>query len=186
MKVWTVQNKDVINKVKSEGIYQPDFSKSNYLQLNPNLGGLYKMILESFNKINSMNLPGVIYAFMRSDDEQIYEIKDYEEFYSFVQNKRMVIDSLWQEFMKKDSLIMELNYEDNFNPIFVDINDFQFLMPPIIYLDPYREEDVERICVNICSGKITQSVFPSYVIQVHLPYIKTENILNTYSMFDFD
>lgn len=186
MKVWTVQNKDVINKVESEGIYQPDFSKSNYLQLKPKLEGLYKMILESFNKINSINLPGVIYAFMRSDDEQIYEIRDFEEFYSLIQNKRTVIDSLWQELMKKDSIVMELNYEDNFNSIFIDINDFQFLMPPIIFPYPYTEQDVARICSNICNGEITQSVFPSYVIQAHLPYIKSENILNTYSMFDFE
>lgn len=59
---------------------------------------------------------------------------NFTSFYSFIQNKRAVIESLWNELSSKDAVILELNYDDNFNPIFLDINDFQFLMPPIFFL----------------------------------------------------
>ena len=59
-------------------------------------------------------------------------------------------------------------------------------MPPIFFSYPFTEQDIERICWSIENGIITRSVFPSNVIQAHLPYIKAENIVNIYSMFDFE
>ena len=143
-------------------------------------------MLESFNKINGLNLRGIIFAFSQSDSQSVYEIENFTSFYLFIQNKRAVIESLWNELKSKDTVILELNYDENFNPIFLDINDFQFMMPPIDFLYPFTEQDIVRICWSIENGKITRSIFPSNVIQAHLPYIKLENIVNTYSMFDFE
>lgn len=186
MKFWTVQKKEIIDLVKKNGIFYSDFVKSDYLKLNPNLEYLYNLVLESFNKINEMNLTGIIFAFSQSDSQSVYEIESFTSFYSFIQNKRAVIKSLWNELKSKDVVILELNYNESFNPIFLDINDFQFLMPPIIFPYPFTEQDVNRVCWSIENGEITKSVFPSNVIQAHLPYIKSENIVNIYSMFDFE
>lgn len=30
MKYWTIQKKSVLNKIEKEGVYYPDFSKSDY------------------------------------------------------------------------------------------------------------------------------------------------------------
>lgn len=186
MKFWTVQTKEIINLVNRNGIFYSDFVKSNYLKLNPNLKDLYDLVLESFNKINHLNLKGIIFAFCQSNNQYVYEIEDFTSFYSFIQNKKAVIESLWNELNTKDVVILELNYSEKFNSIFLDINDFQFLMPPIIFPFPFTNQDIDRICWSIENGKITRSAFPSNVIQAHLPYIKSENILNTYSMFDFE
>ena len=186
MKFWTVQKKEIINVVDKNGIFYSDFAKSNYVKLNPNLKDLYDLVLKSFNDINNLNLKGLIFAFSQSDNQSLYEIDNFTSFYSFIQNKRAVIESLWNELSSKDAVILELNYDDNFNPIFLDINDFQFLMPPIFFSYPFAEQDIERICWSIENGIITRSVFPSNVIQAHLPYIKAENIVNIYSMFDFE
>ncbi len=186
MKFWTVQKKEIINVVDKNGIFYSDFAKSNYVKLNPNLKDLYDLVLESFNKINHLNLRGIIFAFSQSDSQSVYEIDNFTSFYTFIQNKRAVIESLWNELKIKDAVILELNYNESFNPIFLDINDFQFLMPPIVFPVPFTDQDIERICWSIENGKITRSVFPSNVIQAHLPYIKPENIVNTYSIFDFE
>lgn len=186
MKFWTVQRKEIINIVNEKGIYQPDFSKSDYLQVIPDLKHLYYMVLEAFNEVNNTNFPGLIFSFLKSDKESIYQIEDFNEFYAFIQNRKAAIYSMWNELKKKDAMILELEYETDFNPIYVDINDFQFLMPQITLLPPYTEQDIERICGEICNGEITRSIFPSYVIQAHLPNIKSENIVNTYPMFDFE
>lgn len=140
--------------------------------------------MESFNKINHLNLSGIIFAFSQSDSQSVFEIENFTSFFSFIQHKRAVIGSLWNELRSKNAVILELNYNENFNPIFLDINDFQFLMRPIVFPVLFTDQDIERICWSIEYGKITRSVFPSNVIQAYLPYIKSENIVNTYSMFD--
>ena len=35
------------------------------------------------------------------------------------------------------------------NPLLIDLNDFQFLMPPIQYFPPYTEKSVDRICTDL-------------------------------------
>ena len=167
MKFWTIQSKDVIKIVNEKGIFQPNFDKSRYLAINSNLKDLYHFVLQAFNKINDMDLHGVVYAFARSDGRRIYPIEDINEFCAFIQDKRAVIDGFWQMLAKCDVEIVELIYDEKFNPIFVDINDFQFLMPPITFFPPYTEQSINRICENISKGQIAVSEFPSNVIQSH-------------------
>lgn len=184
MKFWTIQNKDVLKTIEEQGLYQPDFNCSSYIKDNEDLADLYALILQSFNRINQEQLPGVIYAFVQSDNQQIFSINSIDEFKDFVKSKQPVIGSFWKNIDKENSVIMELDYENTFNPIFVDINDFQFLMPPIMILRPYTEESIHRIIRDIQLGQITRSEFPSHVIQAHLPYIEKKNVINTYPIFD--
>ena len=186
MKFWTIQTKDVIESIQEKGMYQPDFKSSRYLQINKKLGDLYSVILDSFNHINKSNLPGIIYAFAKSDNNRIYSIDNIEEFEDFIKSKRAVIGGFWKQLDKENSVIIELNYENNFNPIFIDVNDFQLLMPPIMLLYPYTNESIDRILRDITQGQITISEFPSNVIQAHLPYIEKRNIVSTYPVFDLD
>lgn len=186
MKFWTVQKKEIIDTVNQDGIYQPDFSKSDYLQIIPSLKNLYYIVLKAFNHVNDMQLPGLVYAFFRSDDKMIYQIENIHEFYTFIRSRKSAISSLWEQLSKNDVMVVELNYKEEFNPIFVDINDFVYLMSPNRELYPYTMQDAERIINEMYSGQITRSVFPSNVIQAHLPYIKVENVINTYPMFDLD
>ena len=184
MKFWTVQKRNVMEIIKEKGEYQPDFSKSDYLKLVPQMKDLYELILEAFNVINSENVPGLIFAFTVSDNEKVYEIENIETFYAIIQEKQAAIESLWKELCTQDVVIVELDYEEGFNPILVDINDFQFLIPPIVFPHPYTKSDFLRISKDIYNGKLKQSIFPSGIIQVHLPYIRRENIINIHNMFE--
>ena len=112
--------------------------------------------------------------------------KTIEEFKEFIKSKHAVIEGFWKQLDKDNSMIIELNYEDNFNPIFIDMNDFQFLMPPIMLLPPYTAESINRILEDITQGQICVSEFPSYVIQAHLPYIEKRNVINIYPMFELN
>lgn len=183
MKFWTIQTKTVLEAIMKEGFFQPDFKKSGCLYTNPNLSTLYYMVLESFNKSNNVNLPGVIFSFLGSDNQSIFPLEDIYQFHDFMNAKRPAIQSLWNQFLQNDSVILELDYSENFNPVFIDLNDFQFLMPPVMMVKPYTVQDVSRICQDICSGEIYPSIFPSGVIQAHLPYIKAEHIVHVYPMF---
>ncbi len=183
MKFWTVQSRAVMETVYQKGVYQPDFSKSRYVSQIPNLEPLYAFLLSAFNGINNTELPGLIFAFAGSDGRQIYPLENIEEFYVFIQSKKNAIESLWRAMGRENSVIVELDCDGAFNPIFIDINDFQFLMPPVTLLPPYTRESIDRICEDIARGQIRASEFPSYVIQAHLPNIRKEQVAGIYSVF---
>ena len=186
MKFWTIQTKNVIDIIQEEGIYQPNFDYSRYLNTNKNLKNLYSIILQSFNQINKTDLSGIVFAFAKSDGNKIHSIKTIEEFEKFIKNKQEVINGFWNELDQDNFVIIELDYDTGFNPIFIDINDFQFLMPPIRLIYPYTQESINKILTDIKMGQITTSEFPSNVIQVHLPYIKKENVVNIFPLFDLE
>lgn len=186
MKFWTIQTKDVIESIQENEIYQPDFNSSRYLHINKKLSDLYSVILKSFNQINKKELPGIIFAFAKSDNNRIYSINTIDEFEEFIKSKQAVIGGFWEQLDKEKSMVIELNYENNFNPLFIDINDFQFLMPPIMLVPPYTQESINRILRDIMQGQITVSEFPSNVIQAHLPYIEKRNVVNIYPVFELD
>lgn len=186
MKFWTIQTKNVEKIICDKGIYQPMFSDSRYLKINDNLNSLYSILLHAFNKVNGTDLPGVVYAFAKKNEGKICSIETIEDFKEFIKNNQNVLDGFWKMLDKDNSVIIELNYEDDFNPIYIDINDFQFLMPPVLRLPPYTEKSISRILNDIENGKITESEFPSNVIQAHLPNIKKSNVVNIYQIFDLD
>lgn len=184
MKFWTIQDKRVLEIIQKQGFYLPDFARSTYLEKCEGLDELYSVILHSFNQINGLNLKGVVFAFTKCEEYWIKPIETFQEFQEFIKIKQPVIASLWRELSNENSVVMELDYEDNFNPIYIDINDFQFLMPPIMVLFPYTEESISRILKDIKMGQITVSELPSNVIQAHLPYIAKANVTNIYPIFE--
>lgn len=85
---------------------------------------------------------------------------------------------------EKDNEIMDNPALTSVNPLLIDLNDFQFFMPPIQYFPPYTEKSVDRICTDLEKGQIRQSEFPSYVIQAHIPYIAPRDLVNVYPLFE--
>lgn len=185
MKFWTVQPKEVLDIIMKEDIYIADFKKSTYLQELPELMDLYSLFLESFNAHNDTNLPGLVFAFAQSNDSNLFEIPDIESFQQLMIEKEPAVGGFWNAITKKGACILELEYNvEEFNPIFIDFNDFQFLMPPItVPLPPYTEPDIARLVEHVHNGTVETSIFPSYVMQAHLPFIRKENIICGYEMF---
>lgn len=181
MKVWTIQSSQVYDILSREGFYQPNFYQSTYLEQIPELTELYHFVLESFNQINQCSLPGLVFGFMKSDNSAIYSINSIDEFLAFLQEKTYAMGSLIRNICKTDSLIMELEYPEQFNPIFIDINDFQALMPPMGPMQPYTYLALSRLIEHIAQGQIGPSVLPSGVIQAHLPYISmADHVVDIY------
>ncbi len=184
IKFWTIQSDEVINEIEKYGVYYPNNSKSSFVADNKDLLDLYNFMLDSFNAINGTSYDGLIYSFMDASPEGIKYFNDYKEFERTILIKgKGKIETLWNQLYKKGSKIIELNYEESFNPLYIDINDFQYLMPPFMVLPPYKEGDREIILEDVRDGIIRESVFPSWIIQAHSGYIKKENICNIYNMF---
>lgn len=88
-----------------------------------------------------------------------------------------------ENFKTGGGVILELDY-DPFSPTLIDINDFQYLMPPITIVPPYSPLHVARFLNNLRSGIIEPSPFPSGIIQINAPWIGHENVTGVYPMFD--
>lgn len=186
LKFWTVQNKKVPKIIDKKGEYYPDFKKSDYLKKMPEMEELYDFLLTSYNEANGMDLSGVVYAFTYVDDMTIQSFDDYDEFKGFVESRADAVSSIWDDIVRKDAVVMELEYELDFNPIAFDINDWQALMPPQVCEPPYLPDVFDEIEENIASGVSFVSRKPSYLMQAHLPYIKKENLLNVYPAFSLE
>mgnify|MGYP000843696814 FL=1 len=184
---WTVQHKSVLDVVAMNGFYQADVSKSPFVLENPPREELYRFLLDAFNKANDFRLNGLIFGFAYREDSQIRSFQDILEFAAFLRQKRNIINVLWRRFCSDDYVILCLDYpEDSFNPLFIDMNDFQFLMPPITILPPFTYDSIARIVTDIRHACISPGELPSCLIQAHLPLIHRENITEVYRMFSLD
>lgn len=184
MRFWTVQQASILETLQTEGIYQPDFSKSRYLETNPSLASLYRFLLDSFYKVNGQKLPGLIFAFGKCDGEVITDYMGIGDFYKYIGERKGAINSLWEHF-PPNSMVLELEYYEDFNPLWVDINDFQYLMPPVLTLPPYTQDSEQRILEDISTGEPRLSEFASGIMQCHLPYIKKKNLVAAYPFYYF-
>lgn len=182
----TIQHKSIIDILKEEKVYNPNINYSPFINENNELKELYKFIVESFNNVNKSDASGVVFAFAYSDESSIFCFQNIREFYNFMMQKKFAIEALLKRFCNDEYMIFELEYEEDFNPIFIDINDFQFLMPPLIFLPPYTEESYYKIVRNLSIGEITKSELPSNIIQAHLPYIGIDNVVGVYDMFSIN
>lgn len=186
MRFWTVQSLEVLEILRQDGFYQPDFYKSRYLRENMEMIPLYSYVLQCYNAVNKFDLPGLVFAFAKSDNKNVLEFEGADDFHEYMFSHRHVVKALWKKFDPQNSVVMELEYPNNFNRLFIDINDFQFLMPPLMIVPPYTYNSLHRITSDMQIGQISLSELPSGVIQVHLPCIQKGNICNIYNFFELE
>lgn len=184
-KYWTVQSKEVINITKRQGIYYPNFEYSPLLKKGPEISMAYELILESFNDFNNSEYKGVLFSFLAYDEVfGIFSIQTFEEFKERIKKARFAVNSLWEYFISEEYVIVELEMPDDFNPIFIDLNDFQAIMPPLFFIPPYTKPVIFDICRSIAyNGNGGTPVMPCGLIQAHIPYLRIENIKKVYPLF---
>lgn len=188
MKFWTIQSKKVMDIIESEGAYYPDFAKSRYILNDKHMNSLYSFVLDSFNSVNHESYKGLVFSFVKLYNHNVVTFSDYNEFTSFIKKKKDIVGHMWSCF-SKSSKILEIDLIDNFNPLYIDFNDYQIIMP----IDPMIEKIFGNPGVeykDILMSNMKNGVFqmtPNYacgLIQAHLPYIKKENIFNVYPFFE--
>ena len=186
VRFWTVQKLAVVTAIIQHGTYQPVFEYSDYAESIPGLQDLYGFILDSYNYANGTEHPGLIYTFLeQKEDQSIYDFEDYASFKKFICEHSFAIKSLWNNLASKDTVIMCLEREvEGMNILPIDINDFQYMMPPVMNVPPYSEDYYNFLLRNIANGIPVKSIFPSGVLQAHLPNIRAEDVYGIYPMFE--
>ncbi|MBR3142802.1 MAG: hypothetical protein IKF09_06630 [Clostridiales bacterium] len=183
---WTVQSREVLDIIERDGIYHPDFEKSDYLKLRSNMTELYDFFLESYNNLNDTDCKGLVFCFVRGNSKGVIPIEDYDDFKAFITSSRLALDSLWRNISTEDKIIISFEKELTFNSLRLDLNDFQYMIPPVVNLPEYPEDYLEYLEYMIQNGKAINSAYPCNVIQAHVGDIKKDEIVSVHPMFDLD
>ena len=64
-KFWTIQKREILKTIEETGMYIPKRQFSEYVQGNEEMIELYDFITDSFNRLNNIELEGVLFAFAR-------------------------------------------------------------------------------------------------------------------------
>ena len=181
--VWTVQKRAALNTCLTYGYFCPDFEKSDYLSRIPDLKYLYDMLLEAYNNMNSETLKGLVFSFCLEENGRISSFTNYEQFKWYITQNRSVVQSLWKSFEAMDCVILKLRLRQTNNPLYIDFNNFQLLMPPITILPPYTEDYFKNLVYKWTSGQYVKGILNSGLVQAHLPALVKEDLLGVYPMF---
>lgn len=193
---WTIQNRDVLEIIRRDGTYKPDFSLSG----KPDgLQGSYSFILNSFNLLNPHleKGNGLVYAFDDAPERPLESIEAVKKFFSVLIRRSFVVKAGVNEdlFDRDDYFLLQLDgYDEEIYTLPLDISYFVWLSD---YLDAdgrlisYRFSDANKILQNLLVrwnqgnhflGWMLPSTAsyaigePSNIVQYHLPWIRKSNI----------
>ena len=120
-----------------------------------------------------------------TDNNQIIELDNVHAFMDAVRSKSSNFMSLYDQYREKgDYMLLELEYTEPFNPLYINYNDFEMLQLPLSFpsITPYTHETVRQILNDLATGQCHPSVCPAPLMQAHLPYITRKTIINYYFM----
>lgn len=195
MKFFTIQNSKVIDNIQNEDYY-PDFRYSRYLVNNNNndLHTVYDDLLKCFNTKNRAEFKGLTYAFAGVFPET--SLKDINQFVELINNNTETVGTFISELKGEEEnySVAEIEYDENeFDPLFIDYNDWQLLMlysnmrsAECEYIQ-IKERIFQSMLDDTYSPEILRSIIPLIpstmppsIYQAHVPYIKKSNLTNTY------
>ncbi|MCR5012481.1 MAG: sel1 repeat family protein [Lachnospiraceae bacterium] len=185
---WTIQKSAIIDKIMEEGEYWPDFNKSDFFSGTKQASqkrDFYDLTNALFIRNNGgKKVEGLVFAFRAYDPESDMKITEIEQFQKFISNKD--IDHSWSTFLRKGCEILLIEKEMDFNPLYMDYNDYSVLIPPLTNItDVYDMKDFERIVAEMYYGEVsTPSPYPLNLIQALLPCIKKEDIIGRFPLFE--
>lgn len=184
--IWTVQKNIVIDFIMKEGSFQPSFEKSDTVANRPEMRDLYGVMLENFNHLNGFDLPGLLFGYMNTDGSHVLSFGSYEELTHILREKRSAIQTQWEYYQNapEEYSLVKVAIPSTYEPMPIDVNDYNYLIPPIEPKPPFNKDDLAKILHNLRHGKVRMSPLPSGLMQVHMPFLKKEYIQELHPLFD--
>ena len=99
-------------------MYIPKRQLSEYIQGNEEMTELYDFIIDSFNRLNDIELEGVLFAFARGTEKGVSFFQDYEEFVTYMREHKDAVKGLWKRFLSDDYVVIEVDFPRIYNPMF--------------------------------------------------------------------
>lgn len=204
MDFWTIQSKTVASIIEHNGVYQPDFTKSPQVHIED-----YLEILQAFNKLNSTNYKGLIFCMAPPFDEEngITDFSSFLDVQALFARNSYLSDSLGANGIGGYSLFdnehMLMHIEDSdfdmINLIPIDFWNFVFYLrngrdnyrslyefqaPFGFYSGVSFEQFIACQQNAIEMGRLLPPIMVDSMLQLHIPYIKKEAVLESFKAAD--
>ncbi len=197
MYYWTFQKREVFEAIIKEGLFFPDFAyrgDQSYLKNSYELAlGIFKGHNPSFSAAR-----GLVFSFDRDITDSFENVEEIKAFFEKGSMARFIHKS-GDSSSAEDFVLLQLTGYEDVNTVPVDIALFTgfgsldiTVENGALKIDKTQVEEVfgysgEYIFGMLnqwfrgnYSGKMYQSPLVKNILQHHLPYIKTENIVNAY------
>lgn len=189
MRFWTIQSREVMDKLLEDGVYYPDIDKS---QNNLPMKASYRELLANYNVLNKEDNKGLIFGFYSIDGDG--EIEDIEEIYEYL-NLRPELKSLFENLNRGNYCILELEIEGEKNTLPIDFNDYIKLTLWANYQRNYNEEllrvfeneyearkEILKIKKYLPDGR--EKSEPGSFIQNHYSHLDKKDLVRLHTMID--
>ena len=201
---WTIQHRAVLEIIRRDGIYRPDFSLSGKPY---GLEGSYSFVLNGFNLLNPqiVRSQGLVFSFDDAPERRLESIGDVREFFSVSMRREFITKSGMNEdlFDSDDYVLIQLDeYDEDIYTLPLDVSYFVWMSD---YLDAdgrllsrsFQEADNLLFNLLVCwnqgnhflgwmlpstAGYIPGK--PSNMMQYHLPWIESTNIVDVVPITD--
>lgn len=194
MRTWTIQKKEIVDKIMKDGSYVPDFGLCDVN--NRNLPRAYSFLLDIMNEVyrSKQYIRGVVFCMAPSFERAFKNPQDIAHHFTANSGCLNYMKNGGISLLDGDNILMELEYPDNFVFLDVDIELFCALddclcintdshtwgiQRGMIIGDEYLAK-IERLTIDWLNRDSKEFLFSSPVnlVQQHIPFITVENILN--------
>lgn len=125
MDVWTVQKREVLEKVKRGAVWKPDLEKGSC----PHLRLCYELALEVYNVHNREQADGLVFAMARTDFRPFASADEIRKLLSDNTDLRGFLGTDEGSLLCEGNVLVRLSYPDSINPVPVDVCAFTAFRP---------------------------------------------------------
>lgn len=205
VETWTIQSKEVIEIINAHGEYLPSLNHFDFkLAGFDHMKLCYYAAVSIFNLVNKQRREGVVFAMAPAPDEPFASMEEVSAFFQSDPEKLAFLAKNGKSLIDDNHVLLKLRYDEEFNPLPIDIHTFVAFSD---YLYDHRDENKEP-CLTLMPSLHGDAYFPKIqrqftcwmngeyggpfteqsatpfrefngtIIQLHLPYIRSENIVS--------
>ena len=188
---WTIQHASVLDSIESNGVFIPDFGKSELKC--PMLCAFALRYFKLFNE-NSSDLPGVIFTFDNTFEKPLKCVDDVKEFLSSTLRHETILRHCVTDVFKSNNYLLLCldGYPSTMRTLPMDIMFYELLEDYIspngaIIGENWMKIRVQEAMLSWMSEEfpgwaLNENVGKSNMMQRLLPYIKKSNIREEYKL----
>lgn len=205
LETWTIQSKKVIEIINADGGYFPSLHHIDFEQDGfDHMKLCYYAAVSIFNLVNKERREGVVFAMTPAPNEPFGSMEDVAAFFHREPGMLLFLAKNGKSLIDDNHVLLKLRFDEDFNPIPIDIHTFVAFSE---YLYDHRDEK-GKPCLKLMPSNDGDAAFPEIqrqftcwmkgeyggpfteqsatpfrefngtIIQLHLPYILSENIMS--------
>ena len=210
LETWTIQSKKVIEIINADGEYFPSLHHIDFEQDGfDHMRLCYYAAVSIFNLVNKQRREGVVFAMAPAPDEPFASMEEVSAFFQSDPEMFAFLAKNGKTLIDDNHVLLKLRYDEEFNPLPIDIHTFVAFSD---YLYDHRDEN-GKPCLTLMPRVHGDATFPKIqrqftcwmngeyggpfaehsamlfrdfrtMIQLHLPYIRSENIVSIHPIME--